>query len=223
MIRLLSAVRQPIAMEPFLVAAVLVTTLIALLVQTVESSPFQWFAVALAPCTLVGFYQPSVCRETGALLARSGVVLCLLAGQLEFGSGRRFWPKGGDWLAAAFLFAVIVLLLHITAHFYSARAAQATQLLEQQRLETERLWRDDVLAALKRQPSRRWKRGALLGTGLVVLLVGRYEARRRCRDNGGPTITARRPLLEGLSTDKWGDIREWCESHVRDRPGSGSL
>jgi hypothetical protein len=163
-----SALKPPMP-GALLCATLLTVVLIVIAVQGLGSSPFQWAAIALGPMSLMGFLRPQLSRDTGTLLARSGVVLALLTAQLEFASGRLFWDKGAQWLLVGFMFALIVLLLHLSGHAQRIADDREARAAAARSAAAEAKWREEVLKAVTRRSRvNMWPAAAAILAGLLL-------------------------------------------------------
>lgn len=108
----LDGARQHLAVGIMTAAAGLVAAVMAV----ARDNPFGWLALLLAVAACIGVWPAFVWRETGALLARAGVVLSLLTGQLEYGSGPHYYKAGAAWLGVAALFSLQALFIHLLGH-----------------------------------------------------------------------------------------------------------
>jgi hypothetical protein len=138
------------------------------------SNPFVWAIVGLAVATPIGFWPRQGARDTGALLARGGVVIALLAAQIEIGSGPKFYRAAGDWLAIAGAFALAAFAIHVIALRRRRAEAEERIAIDRERLLREEQRHSELLTAIATsrtpRPSRpgRWRPSALVVTGIAV-------------------------------------------------------
>lgn len=138
----------------------------------------------LALPSLLGLLRPVWLRETGLLLARSGVVVSLLVAQLEASSSddARF-ERTGAWLAIALGFAALVLLIHLVAHSWRAED-------EARRRTAEDARHAEVLAAIRAITTPRPRKSSpqviarTAGALLIALVVHHRSASGRSATSG---------------------------------------
>jgi hypothetical protein len=165
-----------------LVAIALLVLVGTIAIPTLGSSPFVWGSLCLAGICPLGFWPSIPARETGALLARAGVILALAAGQIEIGAGPRYYREGDAWLIIAALFALVALSMHLINHLRRRGEADAQRAtLDMERAAGLQRHRE-IIAALTRHPSGHSSSRTfplpLVGAIAIVMLRLRQVRRR---------------------------------------------
>lgn len=142
---------------------------VAICLTRLGSNPFVWAVVGLAVITPVGYWPRRGARDTGALLARGGVVIALLAAQIEIGSGPKFYRAAGDWLVVAVAFGAAALAIHLIALSRRRSEAAVRRNEDRERATLEERRHQELLQAIASTRVTRALSPSPAATGAVVL------------------------------------------------------
>lgn len=131
-------------------ASSFVVLLVNIALTALERGPLPWIASATAVAALGSFTSGRLFATTGRMLAGAGVAASVILGELEAGSGPKFYKEGARWLMLALLFALIVLAAHLAQEILRQQEEGHVQAARERRWEEEAARHQETMAALHR-------------------------------------------------------------------------